>query len=189
MIYNQSSKNITLGDDQPVEIIIPQSKNNALIELTINSSMYNGRMNRVTIDLNGNTEEEQKLVVSLVNPEQYPSKQFSSVVLDIKLFSSDDIEVTEFNNQPVKLCFSSDSNDKKDNCLSYFSTKSLNWECEDSCLDKEEDNFYWFVFFCGNLFSFDFLLTFFMNTLVEILIISLILRYFWEPRKKMSVMM
>lgn len=129
----------------PVKIQIPQSRSNAIIELTINSTMYDARLSRVTIDLNGNANEDQTLVVTLVNPERYPNRQFSSVVLDIKLFSQDDVEVTEFKDQPVKLCFSSYSNDKKDNCLSYFSAKSLNWECEDSCVDEQDDNFY-----CGN---------------------------------------
>jgi len=62
-----------------------------------------------------------------------------SAIIDITLLDSSGKEITELN-EPLEIClFSQDERDNEDTCLSFFNTNTQEWECEDECLEKNEN--------------------------------------------------
>ena len=96
----------------------------------------------MAIEVDG-SNSPREMTLLLVPSSLYPQENFLSAVVDIKLFDSSGNEIKQFSSS-AKVCFSSSSSDREEICLAYFDEKSNKWECEDTCLTKEDDLF-WFV--------------------------------------------
>ena len=115
----------------------------------INASLESGEGDvRVEVE---SSDSFREMTLLYVPSSLFPGERFSSAVIDIQLVDSRGSEINRFSSS-AKVCFSSTLAGKEDVCLAYFNEKSNKWECEDACLSKENDMF-WFVFYFLSFFS------------------------------------
>jgi len=81
------------------------------------------------------------VVIQNGNPDDGSSGNLVSDVITVTLIDQENNSITDLTKGDVTICLTATKDVQKEEvCLSFFNVQTLSWECEDKCLERDENN-------------------------------------------------